>query len=642
MLVSLLGEGPGNTTIMKNESRRNIGHPALSLVSVFAGLLFAPAAWAAGSDMPSLVHDIGISLLAAGSLGVIFTRLKIPSIAAFLLAGVIIGPIGLGLVSDPVNVDTIAQLGFILLLFLIGLEIDFKKILGSGKPIIVSGILQYPLTILFGLLAAKVMVMLGIGGTLLSESPYAAIYVGVFLAGSSTLLVVKLFQENFELDTVPGRISLGILIFQDIWVIIAVLIQPNLANPELGAIAMSFLGITLLSLFTVIVALSFVGRAFVWIAKTPEMTLLGALAWCFIVVFIGVNLDNIFMVTYGTNFHMAVGPGMAALIAGASIANLPSSTEIITKVATVKDFFITLFFVALGISIPVPESADVIILAVALAALSILARQIIFFPLFYFTGVDQRNAQVSSIRLAQLSEFGLVVAFLGVKLGHLSPALTSAVIFAFVITALATPIMYGKAYEIHRWMQPVLEKCGFKAPPELTDDGRGGHRLALLGFHRDASSLLYNLAENDPDLVKETLVVDFNVALHDEIKATGAHVHYGDLANPETLHHVGLNEARVIVCTIPDDLLRGIDNKSLVHIVREMAPNAVIIANAVAIEEIHKIYDAGADYVYLNRFEAAWALQRAIAAGLDNGISDFRNRRQSRNHYKPDRKEILS
>jgi len=617
-------------------------HLLRSLLLVPVLLLVTPAAWAAGGEMPSLVHDIGLSLLAAGALGVIFTRLKIPSIAAFLLAGVIIGPIGLKQVTNPENVDTIAQLGFILLLFLIGLEIDFKKILGSGKSIVLSGLFQYPLTILFGVLAVKLMVMLGIGGSLLADSQYAAIYLGVVVAGSSTLLVVKLFQEHFELDTVPGRLSLGMLIFQDIWVIVAILIQPNLQNPEIGMIAMSFLGIILLSLFTVIIALSAVGRAFTWIAKTPEMTLLGALAWCFIVVFVGTNLDNIFLATYGTNFHMAVGPGMAALIAGASIANLPSSTEIITKVATVKDFFITLFFVALGISIPMPESFDVIVIAVALAIIAILARQFIFFPLFYFTGVDQRNAEVSSIRLAQISEFGLVIAFLGVQLGHISPALTSSVIFAFVITALATPLMYGRAYEIHGWIRPILEKCGFKAPPELTHEDTGSYKLALLGFHRDASSLLYNLSQNDPELLNETLVVDFNVALHEGIRATGATVKYGDLANPETLHHLGLNKAHVIVCTIPDDLLRGIDNRALVHVVREMAPNASIIANAIATDEIKKVYEAGADYVYLNRFEAAWTLQRAIQAGIDQQIDVFRKDRQSRNHYKPDRKEILS
>ncbi|HMB60831.1 MAG TPA: cation:proton antiporter, partial [Xanthomonadales bacterium] len=164
-------------------------------------LLFSPLAIAAGGAMPSLVHDIGIAFLSAGALGVLFTRLKIPSIAAFLLAGVLIGPIGLKLVTNAENIDTIAQLGFIFLLFLIGLEIDFKRILSSGKAIIVSGLLQYPLTILFGVIAVKLMLLLGIGGTLLADSPHAALYIGVIIAGSSTLLVVKLFQEHFELDT---------------------------------------------------------------------------------------------------------------------------------------------------------------------------------------------------------------------------------------------------------------------------------------------------------------------------------------------------------------------------------------------------------------------------------------------------------
>jgi len=410
---------------------------------VLALLTYVPSAFAAGGEMPSLVHDIGISLLTAGVLAIIFTKLKIPSIAAFLIAGILIGPIGLKQVTDPVNIDTIAQLGFILLLFLIGLEIDFKKILNSGKAIIVSGLLQYPLTILFGMAAVKLMIWLGIGGSLLASSEYAAIYIGVIIAGSSTLLVVKLFQEHFELDTEPGRLALGMLIFQDIWVIVAILIQPNIDNPEIGPIMLSFLGIAILSVFAAVASKTVVSRAFHWIAKTPELTLMGALAWCFVVVFIGVNLDTFTDKLFGINLHMAVGSGMGALIAGAGIANLPHSTEIITKVSTVKDFFITLFFVALGVSIPAPESMDVIILAVAIAVVAILARQFVFFPLFYFSSVDQRNAQVTSTRLAQISEFGLVIAFLGVKFGHMSPALSSAVIFAFVITALTTPMLYN-------------------------------------------------------------------------------------------------------------------------------------------------------------------------------------------------------
>jgi hypothetical protein len=98
----------------------------------------------------------------------------------------------------------------------------------------------------------------------------------------------------------------------------------------------------------------------------------------------------------------------------------------------------------------------------------------------------------------------------------------------------------------------------------------------------------------------------------------------------------------VIVCTIPDGLLRGIDNRALVHVVREMAPNASIISNAIATDEIKHVYEAGADYVYLNRFEAAWTLQRAIQTGIEQQLGAFKSKRQSRNHYKPERREILS
>jgi hypothetical protein len=339
---------------------------------------------------------------------------------------------------------------------------------------------------------------------------------------------------------------------------------------------------------------------------------------------------------------MAVGSGMGALIAGAGIANLPHSTEIITKVSTVKDFFITLFFVALGVSIPAPESMDVIILALAIAVVAILARQFVFFPLFYFSSVDQRNAQVSSVRLAQISEFGLVIAFLGVKFGHMSPAISSAVIFAFIITALTTPVLYSKAYEIHGWIRPILEKLGFKAPPELKIESGSEYKLALLGFYREASSLLHNLQRDDPELVRQTLVVDYNVALHADIAATGAVVKYGDLSNADTLLHLGLAQTQVIVCTIPDDLLRGIDNRSLVELVREMAPNAIIIANSVNLAEIENIYRAGADFVYMARLEAARALGTAIEQALQNRIDVHRERHIRFHGHHDKRKEVMN
>jgi Kef-type K+ transport system membrane component KefB/Trk K+ transport system NAD-binding subunit len=594
------------------------------LMATSAFLLGPTPALAAGDEMPSLVQDIGVSLLLAGVLAVVFVRLKIPSIAAFLAAGVVAGPLVLAQVTDPANIDTIARLGFIFLLFTIGLELDVKKILAGGKPIILTGVLQFPLSILFIVIVIQLLGLLGLGGGIIGSHPYSALYIGVILAMSSTLLVVKLFQEHFELDTEPGRIALGILILQDIWAIIVILVQPNLANPQIVPILMSFVGIGVILVATVGLSRTLAAVGFKWIAKAPELTIVVAVSWCFIVIFLGLNLDLITASLFGFNLHMAVGSGMAALIAGATIANLPYSTEIVTKVGNVKDFFVTLFFIGLGMGVPTPESWDVPIFAFVLAALAILTRQVVFFPLLYVTGCDQRNSEVSSARLAQISEFGLVIAFLGVQHEHISPSLSSAIIFAFVLTALLTPTLYNNAYRIYEKISLLLSKIGFKPPPEREPANDESFELALLGFHRVASSLLYDLERSMPEILKKTLVVDFNINIHTKIAERGVTVKYGDLSNKETLHHAGIEHAKIILCTIPDDLLRGVTNAKLVQTVRHISPEATIIANAVQLKEVKAVYDAGADYVYLGRMEVSSGIMEIIGKCLTGNLSEFR------------------
>ena len=118
-------------------------------------------------------------------------------------------------------------------------------------------------------------------------------------------------------------------------------------------------------------------------------------------------------------------------------------------------------------------------------------------------------------------------------------------------------------------------------------------------------------------------------------------MHYGDLSNSETLHHIGLNNAKIVVCTIPDDLLRGIKNRSLVRVVRHINPGAIIIANAVSLDEVKAIYHAGANYVYLSRFEAAQNLEEAVHEALKDRIDVFREMNAKRNWYTEDRREVL-
>ena len=611
-------------------------------VGVAGMLILMPAPVLAGAGgLSSLVQDIGLCLVLAGVLAIVFTRLRIPAVAAFLVAGVVVGPIGAGLVTEPDNIETIAELGLIFLLYLIGLEIDIRKLLASGRILIITGLLQYPLCVVFGVVITKLVIAVGIGGELLAAGVYAPVYIGFVLAASSTLLVVKLFQESYQLDTEAGRISLGLLIFQDVWAIVVIAIQPNFNAPEIRPILLSFAGITVLALLAVLFARYIIPIGFRWIAKMPEVIFMAALSWCFIVIFLGMNLDVITHAVLGFDLHLAVGAEMGALIAGATIASLPYSMEIVGKVGVVKDFFVTLFFVGLGMSIPAPESYSVLLLACILAAMALLARYLLFFPLLYFTGLDRRNAMVTSTRLAQISEFSLVIGFLGVQLGHITSGLNSAFIFAFVVTALLTPALFRQADTIHEKLGALLERIGIKEPVEKAAGDEESYSVAILGFHRVSSSLLHDLGRKHPGMMSQVLVVDFNVNLHPKIAAQGAVVKYGDLSNIETLHHAGVDKARVIVCTIPDDVLKGTTNRQIVKAARHVNPDAIIIANAIELPESKRLYEAGADFVFLQRIEAARAVGVAIEKALAGEIGAHRAAMEALEGEWHARKEVL-
>lgn len=611
---------------------------------------------------PPLILDIGFCLLFAAILCAIFVKLKIPEIAAFLVGGVLIGSnIGMSLIQDTANIPVIADLGLILLLFVIGLEINLKKLMASGKALILTGLLQFPLCIAFGY---AVGMALQASGWEIMQGTYMPLYVGLAAAASSTLLVSKLLQQKFQMDTTVGRMSIGILIFQDIWAIIVLAIQPSLpkVGPEAATasvgepgliassegvsglllageggpsgmmtIALTFLGIFIVLGVGIVVAKYALPFAFRWIAKLPELMLVLALGWCFGLGLFGENLSGIMALIGWEDSHLAVSMGMGALIAGAAIASMPYAHEVVSKVEVVKNFFVTLFFVALGMQIPAPDGMGVIILAVALAAVSILARYFVFLPLFYYTGLDRRNSFVSSTKLAQVSEFCLVIAYLGYTAGHFNDmpgkelTMVSSIIFAFVITALITPTLFNAADGMHDKFGPLLSKLGFKQPEAQKLEGGDKHVAAvvLLGFHRVSSSILHEIQHNRPDMIHEVMVVDFNVALHAKIAATGAHVHYGDISNHEVLHHMGVDKAKVIVCAIPDDVLKGTSNLKLTKMLRHLNHDGKLFMTALTPKDAGDMYAAGADYVMLPRIDAARSVLPAIDAALGGELDEW-------------------
>jgi hypothetical protein len=280
--------------------------------------------------------------------------------------------------------------------------------------------------------------------------------------------------------------------------------------------------------------------------------------------------------------------------------------------------------------------------ALGLAAVMFVLRYVVFLPLLYLNGLDRRHATTISTKLAQVSEFALVIAYLGLALGHIEAMLVSQVIFAFVLTAIVTPMLFKIADPLYYVLETPLHLIGIRDDHvEQEAEPEQPPRLVFLGFHRLASSLLQDLQAIHPGLIQDTLVIDFNVAIHERIRARGPRVIYGDISNPSTLNHSGINEADVIICTISDDILKGITNLELTKQLRKIAPKAKILVNAVRLSDMPGIYEAGADYVFSWRTEAAIGVVPAMCAALNGDLDGFMEARRREFGDPAKRDEVL-
>ncbi len=575
-----------------------------------------------GAGASPLVQELGICLLVAGFLSAVFERLRIPTIAALLGAGIIIGPLGFQWVQSAEDVETIANLGLTLLLFVIGIEINPRALLASGRTLLVTGGLQVPVTVAvaFGLFTG-----LGVVWPSLLGGSYSVLYLALASAFSSTLLVVRFLQERRWLDTVAGRLSVGLLIFQDVWAIVVLALQPSFESPQVMPIVLTFVGIALLVGVAVLGARFALPRVFQAVAKLPDLVVSVALAWCFFVGLTGGHLGDV-IGWLGLKVPISVSMEMGALIAGMTIASFPYHHEVAAKVANLRDFFVTLFFVALGMSIPLPGDMAVIGAAIAVALGTILLRALVFFPMLYATGLDRTASLDTSLKLAQISEFSLVITYIGAKAGHISEGVASIVVFAFVITALLTPTLFNQSRSASATLGPWLRKLGFKPPTEHNRQSvEVDHpRLVLLGFHRVAAALLRDVGHQFPDWLPRTVVVDTNVQTHDAIRELGAHVVYGDIANTDVLRHAHVEHAELVICTLPDELLTRTSNAAVARAVRAVAPDVTIFACAAHADEVDALYANGANYVYIPAIEVANGVLSAAASALSGQLDDFR------------------
>ncbi|MCK1679123.1 cation:proton antiporter [Bradyrhizobium sp. 147] len=561
--------------------------------------------------MHELIRDITLCILFAWMLGLLAHFSRQPLILAYLIAGFCIGPFGAGWVKSQESISVISELGLIFMLFMIGLEIDLKKIVRAGKVILFAAAGQ-----LLGGCLLGVLFFVGIGLSL-GSGHFDAVYLCVACALSSTVIIVKVLYEKRELDTLPGRITLGVLVLQDIFAILFLAVQPSLANLQVSVILLSIGRVAVLVAAALLVSRYVLPRLFHQIARRPELILLGALAWCFLVAEMAERLS--------------LSREMGALIAGVSLSTFPYALDVTAKVTTLRDFFITLFFVALGMTIPVP-GLSVIGLALMIAAFTVVSRLVTTFTPLYLMKQGLRASLLPALNLAQISEFSLVVIQTGIADHHIAAETANAASFAFVVLAVLSTFVMTRSDEITRWMIGPLKRIGLRdldhGSGHAEEAHEGGHgearRIVILGFFRAASALLAEIERQAPVLLEQITVVDFNPNVYQTLLSRGLHVIYGDISNVDTLLHAGIAKSEIIILSVPDSLLKGATNEKLVRHVRALNPTALIVATADLLADVGELYEAGASYVTVTRLSDAHELFTVIEAAQAGLLADKR------------------
>jgi Kef-type K+ transport system membrane component KefB len=598
---------------------------AKAAIAATTAVLATSAAQASGGSDPAhgLVEAIGIAIVAAAVLAVAFHRLKQPALLAFIAAGLALGLFAEQFAQALPAMSQVAHLGLVFLLFIIGIEMDIAGILRLGPRAAVAILLQAPVSIaaVLGLQALAHRFGFRIPG--LGDAPETWLYFAVAASLGSTAVVVKLLADKFDLSTQAGRVTVLTLIGQDIWAVLALswVSAQRDGTVGQGGVATLLGGAALLGIACVVLSQLFLSRVLARLASATDLLAVVALGWCFLWA--------------GAFRRIGLSAEMGALFAGMTIGRLPQRIEIQAKVTSLRDFFMALFFVALGMSLPAP-GGRVLLASAALVAIVVLTRFALFAPTLLAARLGPIVSFAAPVNIAQISEFSLLLVPIGIAQGVLDAEDGSinsyALMLSVVLATYAIPANYRIAAALGRLVgrragRPAGEAAagaaadpfaGAAADPSAGGQGRAhaGSEIVFLGYFQNAEALARSLARSAPELLPRILVIDYNLRDHERVRRLGMRVTYGDVANPESLRHHGVGEARVVVSTIADVFLRGITNAALLEQTRAISPKARFIATASNGEEARDLLARGAFACITPPDEAAGAYVQAIGAAL--------------------------
>jgi len=517
--------------------------------------------------MEHVFIQLAIILFTAFVVSYIARMFNQPIIIGYIVAGIIISPFILETEASKGIINIFSQFGIAFLLFIVGLHLNPKVIKKIGMSSLLIGFSQIILTFVLGFLISL---------KLLGFETISSLYIGIAIAFSSTIIIMKLLSDKRQLDSLYGKISIGILIIQDLVAIAVLMFISSLSNNTSFS---SFAVKSLLSGGGLIVVLFLIGffvmpRLTRNIAKSQELLFLFSICWCFIIS----ALFHYF------GFSIEIG----ALIAGVILSISPYSTEISSKIRPLRDFFLIIFFIILGLNIQLSNISSILFDAFILSLVVLISKPLILMTLSAIFGYTKRTNFLVGTTLAQISEFSLIVSALGVSVGHIGGEILSTLTLTLVITITFSTyfIIYSKEFYIKiSYFASFFERKNVKEEKKI----KRRYKAILFGYNRIGFNILRSLKK----IKKNYLVVDFNPDTINILSRFNIPCLYGDAFDSDLLEELPFDKTEMAISTIPDFET----NLLLIENVRVVNPDAIIIVRASQMKDALELYKKGANYV---------------------------------------------
>lgn len=525
--------------------------------------------------------EIALLLALAAAMGLVGTLFRQPLIVSFIAVGLVAGPSVLDVLRSGAQIGLLSELGLVVLLFLVGIKLDVKLIRSLGAVAVATGLGQVTLTAALGWLV----------GLALGLEALASLYLGVALAFSSTIIIVKLLSDKREIDALHGQIALGVLIVQDLVVVLAMIVLSAVGigagNAHGGGSVPGVLASGVALVGAVVLFVRHLANPLTeWLARVPELLVIFAIALAAVVAALG-DLAGL-------------GKEVGGLLAGVALASTPYRETIAARLAPLRDFLLLFFFIALGATLDLSLLGAHVTGAVVFSAFVLIGKPLIVMGLMRLMGYGKRTAFLAGLTLAQISEFSLIFVAMGVSLGHLGDEVLGLLTMVGLVTIAVSTYLITLSHRLYALCEPLLGWFDRPGSPRDALPDSGGqpadHRVIVLGLGRYGAAIGLRLQRRGI----QPLGVDFNPQAVRRWRALGMDAVFGDVTDPEFLTDLPLGGAQWLVMTVPS-LPTGLSHEdprsTLVQVLKAAGLRGRIAVTSHSAADTEALRDAGADLV---------------------------------------------